>query len=84
LRIYKITSRKEAKLFDLFDSSREKLLELAKGFIGGYFEKSGKLPTVGDIILGLMKSQKNSKDQSLLKIVALSALSQFKSELFQA
>lgn len=83
MRIYKIATTKEAKLFDFFGTPMERLEEFSKKFIEDYFDRRGQTPTIGEVILGMMEDGSIGKGitQDFMKTVAQSALATFRNVL---
>jgi len=80
MKIYKISSKKEAKIRDWFGPSREKFEDIALGFIGKYFSLKGTTPTIGEVISSLIRVD-DRVDQGFLKGVAVSSLSEFNNSI---
>ena len=80
MRIYRIANNKEAKISDLFTPSSIKLEGIAKSFIQSYFDRTKRLPTVGEILLKMMDSERGESQESLRGVV-VSALSSFRNSL---
>jgi hypothetical protein len=86
LRIYKIATIKKAKLSDFFGTPQERLEEFAKKFVKDFFNKSDTLPTVGDVILGMMRemsSDTKGVGQEFLKMIASSVIAQMQNSLLK-
>lgn len=83
MKIYKISTKKEAHFSDFFKPNAEKFEKIAIQFVEEYWNKKDNLPTVGEIILDMM----NNKDlkakninQDFLKTIASSVLSSFRNK----
>ena len=83
MKIYKIANHKEAKLFDFIGNSRGVVERIAKDFVERYFNSTNKTPTVGDIILELIRNSSEAKNmqQKDLRAIASSVLSSFTNTL---
>lgn len=80
---FNLREHREAKLSDFFGPSSEKFYGLAKGFIEDYFSRRNKTPTIGEVMLSIMKMERGV-DQDFIKGVAASALSEFRNLLQEA
>jgi len=78
--VFNLKNYREAKLRGFMGNSNEKFQNIALKFIRNYFSNKKRTPTLGDVILNLVRVDKNA-DQDLLKMVATSALSTFNNSL---
>ena len=81
MKIYKIATKKEAKFADWFADKSNDFEKVATQYVKDYFEVREKLPTVGDVILNLMKNKSlntSSVNQDFLKTLASSVLTTFR------
>ena len=83
MRIYKIVTKKEAKLLDLFKPNKSEYEEASLKFVENYLEQKNKMPTVGEVVLMMLQSSSlNTKniDHSFLKTIASSVISKYNNQ----